>query len=417
MHSLKGKKILLIISGGIAAYKALELIRLLRGEGAGVRCILTEGGSHFVTALSVSALSEEKVYSDLWSLTDEAEMGHIRLSREADLIVVAPASADLIAKLTHGLANDLASTVLLAADKPILIAPAMNPQMWNNPATQSNIATLRARGVFQCGPEAGDMACGETGWGRMSEPAALLEAVKGQLGRKALSGMHALVTSGPTYEAIDPVRFIGNRSSGKQGHAIASALSEAGARVTLVSGPVALPDPAGVKTVYVESAREMLEACKQALPADIAVFAAAVGDWRPSVSKDRKIKKSNASSAPDITLTENPDILHTIATLKKERPRLVIGFAAETENLEKNVRAKLKKKGCDWIVANEVGPDESGQEKAFGRESNQVYLCTRSDFEHWPKASKREIALKLAERIAQEIGDHEQARKRRNKKS
>ncbi|MCB1591423.1 MAG: bifunctional phosphopantothenoylcysteine decarboxylase/phosphopantothenate--cysteine ligase CoaBC, partial [Alphaproteobacteria bacterium] len=334
-----------------------------------------------------------------------------------DLIVVAPASADLIAKLTHGLANDLASTVLLAADKPILIAPAMNPQMWNNPATQSNIATLRARGVFQCGPEAGDMACGETGWGRMSEPAALLEAIKAKLGRKALSGMHALVTSGPTYEAIDPVRFIGNRSSGKQGHAIASALSEAGARVTLVSGPVALPDPAGVKTVYVESAREMLEACKQALPADIAVFAAAVGDWRPSVSKDRKIKKSNASSAPDITLTENPDILHTIATLKKERPRLVIGFAAETENLEKNVRAKLKKKGCDWIVANEVGPDESGQEKAFGRESNQVYLCTRSDFEHWPKASKREIALKLAERIAQEIGDHEQARKRRNKKS
>lgn len=407
MGTLHGKQILLIVSGGIAAYKALELIRLLRGAGAGVRCVLTEGGAQFVTPLSLSALSENKVYTDLWSLTDEAEMGHIRLSREADLIVVAPASADLVAKMAHGFANDLASTVLLASDKPILIAPAMNPQMWNNPATQANIATLRARGVRQIGPNAGDMACGETGWGRMSEPAEILEAIEAALGPKRLAGLKALVTSGPTFEAIDPVRFIGNRSSGKQGHAIAAALQEAGAIVTLITGPVALPDPAGVKTVHIESAAEMLAACERALPADIAVFAAAVSDWRAAKPQGKKIKKSGGKAAPEISLTENPDILRTIAGLKKGRPRLVVGFAAETDDLEANAKAKLKSKGCDWIVANAVGPDAQGREKTFGAEENQVTLVTRSAVESWPKASKQAIADTLAERIAQEFGRHE----------
>lgn len=407
MGTLHGKQILLIVSGGIAAYKALELIRLLRGAGAAVRCILTEGGAHFVTPLSLSALSEHKVYTDLWSLTDEAEMGHIRLSREADLIVVAPASADLIAKMANGFANDLASTVLLASDKPVLIAPAMNPQMWNNPATQANIGTLRARGVRQIGPNAGDMACGETGWGRMSEPAEILDAIAAALGPKRLAGLKALVTSGPTFEAIDPVRFIGNRSSGKQGHAIAAALQEAGATVTLITGPVALPDPAGVKTVHIESAAEMLAACERALPADIAVFAAAVSDWRAAKPQTKKIKKSGAKAAPEISLTENPDILRTIAGLKKGRPKLVIGFAAETDDLEANAKAKLKSKSCDWIVANAVGPDAQGREKTFGAEENQVTLVTRSAIEPWPKASKRAIAATLAERIAQEFGRHE----------
>lgn len=413
MGTLEGKQILLIVSGGIAAYKALELIRLLRGTGAGVRCVLTEGGAHFVTPLSLSALSEDKVYTDLWSLTDEAEMGHIRLSREADLIAVAPASADLIAKMANGFANDLASTVLLASDKPILIAPAMNPQMWNHPATQANIATLRARGVRQAGPNAGDMACGETGWGRMSEPAEILEAIQACLGAKPLAGLKALVTSGPTFEAIDPVRFIGNRSSGKQGHAIAAALQEAGALVTLVTGPVALPDPAGVKTIHVESAAQMLEACEHALPAELAVFAAAVSDWQAAKPQTKKMKKSGAQAPPEIALSENPDILRTIAGLKRGRPTLVIGFAAETDDLEKNAKAKLKSKGCDWIVANAVGPDAQGHEKAFGADENQVTLVTRSAIENWPRASKRAVAAKLAERIAQEFGRHESSQKRR----
>ncbi len=413
MGILQGKQILLIVSGGIAAYKALELIRLLRSAGAEVRCVLTEGGAHFVTPLSLSALSEHKVYTDLWSLTDEAEMGHIRLSREADLIVVAPASADLIAKMANGFANDLASTVLLASDKPILIAPAMNPQMWNNPATQANNGVLRARGVRQIGPNAGDMACGETGWGRMSEPAEILEAIEAALGPKKLAGLKALVTSGPTFEAIDPVRFIGNRSSGKQGHAIAAALQEAGAIVTLITGPVALPDPAGVKTVHIESAAEMLAACEKALPADIAVFAAAVSDWRAAKPQTKKIKKSGGKTAPEINLTENPDILRSIAGLKKGRPRLVIGFAAETDDLEKNAKAKLKSKGCDWIVANAVGPDAQGREKAFGADENHVTLFTRSASEEWPRASKQAIAAKLVERITQEFGRHDTSQKRR----
>lgn len=414
-NNLVGKRILLIISGGIAAYKALELIRLIRSAGADVRCILTEGGAKFVTPLSVSALSGEKVYSDLWSLTDEAEMGHIRLSREADLIVVAPASADLIAKMSNGMANDLASTVLLASDKPVLIAPAMNPQMWNHPATQTNVATLRGRGVRQVGPNAGDMACGESGWGRMSEPGEIMDAIARCFASKPLSGFHALVTSGPTFEAIDPVRFIGNRSSGKQGHAIAGALFEAGAHVTLVSGPVALPNPPGIKTVHVESATEMMEACKRSLPADIAVFAAAVCDWRPVSAKKGKIKKDKTKAAPEISLTENPDILRTVANLKGgRRPCLVIGFAAETENLENHAKAKLKSKGCDWILGNSVGPDESGREKAFGAETNQVYLFTRTGVsELWEKAGKDMIARRLAERIVQELITDEPTKKRR----
>lgn len=394
MTVLKNKSILLIISGGIAAYKALELIRLLKKDGAEVRCILTQGGAQFVTPLSVASLSENPVYSDLWSLKDETEMGHIRLSREADLIVVAPASANMIAKMAYGLADDLASTTLLASDKPVVIVPAMNQQMWAHAATQENITTLKRRGVLQIGPGAGEMACGETGLGRMAEPEEILQQIKTILvSKKNLKGFKALVTSGPTYEPLDPVRFIGNRSSGKQGHAIAAALAQAGAVVTLISGPTSLPAPANVKIANVETAAQMLKACETALPVDIAVFAAAVADWMPAKTQTQKIKKRGDVSPPDIKLKENPDILKTISAHKK-RPKLVIGFAAETENLIQNAKAKLKSKGCDWILANDVS------EGSFGADENHVHLVTGSGSEDWKKQTKNDVAYTLAQRIA-----------------
>ncbi|MBK9585230.1 MAG: bifunctional phosphopantothenoylcysteine decarboxylase/phosphopantothenate--cysteine ligase CoaBC [Alphaproteobacteria bacterium] len=403
MKLLDGKNILLIISGGIAAYKALELIRLLRRSGVEVRCILTAGGAQFITPLSVSSLTGQKTYTDLWSLSDETEMGHIRLSREADLIVIAPASADLMAKMSHGLANDLATTTLLASNKPVLIAPAMNPEMWSHAATQANIQVLRERGSLFIGPEAGDMACGEIGVGRMSEPSHILEAVESFFEPKALAGYRAVVTSGPTFEPLDPVRFLGNRSSGKQGHAIAQALAEAGASVTLVCGPVHLPNPQGVRCLHVETAAEMLKACETSLPADIFIGAAAVSDWRPAQQSSQKIKKISSSKPKAVQLTENPDILKTIATKKRNRPKLVIGFAAETENLEKNARAKLKSKGCDWILANRVGPDGSGKEKTFGSPLNKIVFVSSSGIKEWPLADKKSVAVKLVRLIEDEF--------------
>lgn len=400
MQSLENKNILLVISGGIAAYKSLELIRLIKRAGGNVRCILTKGGAEFVTPLSVSSLSGTETYTELFSLKDETEMGHIRLTREADLVVVAPASANLIAKLAQGRADDLASTALLASDKPILFAPAMNPEMWDNPATQANIKTLRERGLVQVGPASGDMACGETGSGRMIEVEDILKSVMASFHDQPLRGLKAIVTSGPTYEPIDPVRFIGNRSSGKQGHAIAQALYEAGADVTLITGPVTLPDPAGVKTIHVESAREMLAASESALPVDIFVAAAAVSDWRAAETSNQKIKKSG--KAPALKLVENPDILQTIAT-GKNRPALVIGFAAETENLVQNAKEKLKKKKCDWILANDVSKD------AFGAEENQITLITANQETLWPRAGKRHIARKLAAEIAKFCNRGEQS--------
>jgi phosphopantothenoylcysteine decarboxylase/phosphopantothenate--cysteine ligase len=396
---LAGKRILLVISGGIAAYKSLELIRRLRERGATVRAILTRGGAEFVTPLSVAALSENKVYQDLFSLTDENEMGHIRLSREADLVVVAPASADLIAKMAQGLADDLATTALLATDKPVLMAPAMNTMMWSHRATQANVATLKARGIRQIGPEAGDLACGEVGSGRMAEPMEILAAIEAYFGTQApLSGRRAIVTSGPTFEAIDPVRFIGNRSSGKQGHAIAAALARRGATTVLVSGPTGEPDPAGVEVHHIESAEQMLAACRAALPADIAVCAAAVADWRPAKTAERKIKKAASDPAP-IALLRNPDILATLAAAGNERPRLVVGFAAETEDLIANARKKLAAKGCDLIVANDVSP-ASG---TFGGSENTVHLVAKDGVESWPRLSKQDVAERLADTIVKQL--------------
>ena len=401
---LAGKRILLIIGGGIAAYKCLELIRRLKDRGVTVRCVLTRAGAEFVTPLSVSALSVEKVYGELFSLTDEAEMGHIRLSREADLVVVAPSTADLMAKAAQGHADDLASTVLLATDKPVLFAPAMNPQMWGHPATRRNVAQLLADGARMVGPGSGDMACGEVGSGRLAEPPAIIEAIAAALRPPAaleLRGRHALVTSGPTREAIDPVRAIINHSSGRQGHAIAQALAEAGARVTLVTGPVGLADPAGVEVVHVESAREMLAACTTALPADIAVCAAAVADWRPEQAADQKLKK-RGGEPPVIRLVENPDILRTLSTQGPQRPRLVVGFAAETEHLVEHATAKLRNKGCDWIVANDVSPGTG----TFGGERNEVVLITREGApEAWPAASKLEVGRRLVARIGRRFAD------------
>jgi phosphopantothenoylcysteine decarboxylase/phosphopantothenate--cysteine ligase len=387
---------LLIISGGIAAYKSLELIRLLRKDGANVRCILTSGGEKFVTPLSVSALSENPVYTDLWSLKDESEMGHIRLSREADLIVIAPASANMLARMAQGLADDLASTTLLAANKPILAAPAMNQMMWSNPATQANVHTLRGRGIHFIGPESGDMACGETGAGRMSEAIAIFAAINAHFGAaQPLKGKRALVTSGPTYEPLDPVRFLGNRSSGKQGHAVAAALRDAGAEVTLVSGPVSLPDPKGVRTVHVETAQQMFDACIAALPADIAVCSAAVSDWAPAQVSAGKMKKSKDRNPPEINLRENPDILGTIAQTGPGRPALVVGFAAETGDLIEEAKGKRARKGCDWVVANDV----SGN-KVFGSDMNTVHVVSATGVESWPEAGKDEVARRLVERIA-----------------
>ncbi len=393
---LDGKRILLIVAGGIAAYKTLELTRRLVERGASVRCVLTAAGAEFVTPLSLAALSGDRVYQDLFSLTDEHEMGHIRLSRDADLLVVAPATADILARMAGGLAGDLATTLLLATDKDVLAAPAMNVRMWEHAATRANIAVLRERGVGIIGPDEGPMACGEHGPGRMAEPAAIVAAIEARFaGRRRLDGRAALVTSGPTWEAIDPVRFIGNRSSGKQGHAIAAALARAGARTRLVTGPTGEPDPAGVEIVRVESAREMLEACRAAVPADVAVFAAAVADWRPARQTDRKIKKS--AGAPNaVELVENPDVLASIAAPGNARPALVVGFAAETENVAENARRKRAAKGCDWILANDVAPGSG----TFGGDQNTIRLVSADGIEDWPTLSKSAVAERLASRIA-----------------
>jgi phosphopantothenoylcysteine decarboxylase/phosphopantothenate--cysteine ligase len=397
-------KILLIVSGGIAAYKALELVRLLRKAGHGVTCVLTKGGAEFVTPLSLQALSEAHVYTDLWSLTDESEMGHIQLSRAADLVVVAPATANILAAMAAGLAHDLATTLLLATDKPVLVAPAMNVRMWQHAATVANVATLARRGVRFVGPDEGAMACNEFGPGRLAEPPAILAAIEAALTPRLpvaglLAGRHALVTSGPTHEPIDPVRYIANRSSGRQGHAIAVALAALGARVTLVSGPVALPDPPGIVVHHVETAVEMLGACQAALPADIAVCAAAVADWHVAAS-DHKLKKQLGAPPPALTLTPNPDILATLSAAGKRRPALVVGFAAETDDLLANAAAKRLRKGCDWIVANDVRPSTG----IMAGESNQVHLVTADGIEDWPKMPKTEVAARIAARIAAALG-------------
>ena len=394
------KRVLLIVGGGIAAYKALELTRLLRKAGVGVRPVLTAAGAQFVTPLSLSALAEDKVYSELFSLTDEAEMGHIELSRSADLVVVAPATADLMAKAAHGLAGDLAATTLLATDKPVLMAPAMNVRMWEHPATKRNLATLKADGVAFVGPDEGAMACGEFGFGRMAEPQAIFEAILGMLAGPAarpLAGKRAIVTAGPTAEPIDPVRYLSNRSSGKQGYEIARALAKLGCEVTLVSGPTALPAPTGVTRVNVETAREMLAACQAALPADLAVCVAAVADWRPAQEGAVKIKKTG-EGPPPIALVENPDILATLSKAGPERPRLVVGFAAETNDVEAYAQAKLAKKGCDWIVANDVSVAGT-----MGGDDNAVSIVTTGGVERWDRTAKSEVAAKLAERMAQEL--------------
>ena len=396
--TIAGKRVLLIVAGGIAAYKALALIRLLRGAGCGVTCVLTRAGAQFVTPLSLQALSESKVYTDIFSLTDESEMGHIQLSRAADLLVVVPATADLLAKMAAGLADDLASTVLLATDKKVLVAPAMNVRMWQHPATAANMATLAARGVAMVGPEEGAMACNEFGPGRLAEPPAILAAIARLLAPapQPLAGTHALVTSGPTHEPIDPVRYLANRSSGKQGHAIAAALASLGARVTLVSGPVAIADPPGVRVVRVETAAAMLAACQAALPATVAVCAAAVADWRMANPAAGKIKKVPGAAPPVLELVPNPDILATLCAPGPARPRLVIGFAAETAELRANAEAKRARKGCDWIVANDISP-ETG---IMGGDDNAVHLITAEGTEDWPRLPKPEVAARLAARIA-----------------
>lgn len=388
------------MSGGIAAYKSLELIRRLRERGASVRCILTRNAQNFVTPLAVQTLSGDKVFGDTFSLTDEHEIGHITLARDCDLVVVAPATANLIAKMATGLADDLASTALLVTDQPILVAPAMNFRMWDHPATQGNLETLKKRGVRTIGPNSGMLAEGESGMGRMAEPAEILAAVEGMLANGPLKGVRALVTSGPTYEPIDPVRFIGNRSSGKQGHAIAAALARLGAEVTLVSGPVKLADPAGVTTIHVETAREMLGACLGRLPVDVAVCAAAVADWTVSNATKEKRKKEPGAPPPAIELAPNPDILATLSEGGVARPRLVVGFAAETEKVLEHAAAKLARKGCDWIVANDVSPATG----TFGGDFNTVHLITRAGAEPWPRASKTDVAERLAWRIVDALG-------------
>ncbi|MCB5174923.1 MULTISPECIES: bifunctional phosphopantothenoylcysteine decarboxylase/phosphopantothenate--cysteine ligase CoaBC [Microvirga] len=393
--ALSGKRILLVIGGGIAAYKSLDLIRRLRERGASVRCIMTAGAQEFVTPLAASAISGQRTHTDLFDREDEADIGHIRLARDADAVIVAPATANLMAKMAGGHADDLASTVLLATTLPILIAPAMNVRMWLHPATQRNLATLRADGVHVTGPNEGAMAEAEFGPGRMSEPLEIVAAVERLLAPSGpLAGKHVLVTSGPTHEPIDPVRYIANRSSGKQGHAIARAAAEAGARVTLVSGPVDLPDPAGVTTLHVESAREMLAAVEQALPADIGIFAAAVADWRVANAGEQKIKK-NGGALPELSLTENPDILATISRRNEGRPPLMVGFAAETEHVIEHAKQKLAKKGCDLIVANDV----SAATGVMGGDRNTVHLVTASDVETWPTLSKADVARRLVERL------------------
>ncbi len=395
---LAGKRVLLIIGGGIAAYKSLLLIRLLRGAGVAVTPVLTAAGAQFVTPLSVSALAGEKVYSNLFDLTDEAELGHIQLSRVADLIVVAPATADLMAKMAGGRADDLASTLLLATDTPVLVAPAMNVRMWDHPATQRNIAQLRADGVRFVGPDEGEMACGEFGPGRLAEPEAIFAAVSSVLAGGPLVGRHVLVTSGPTHEQIDPVRFIANRSSGAQGAAIAAALRDLGASVTFVTGPATVPPPEGVVVVRVETAVQMLAAVEAALPADAAVFAAAVADWRVANASGQKMKKDGSGQAPGLQFVENPDILATVSRAVG-RPALVVGFAAETEDVVAHATAKRLRKGCDWIVANDVSPGTG----IMGGSENAVTLITAEGAEVWPRLPKDEVARRLAARMAEAL--------------
>jgi phosphopantothenoylcysteine decarboxylase/phosphopantothenate--cysteine ligase len=412
---VQGKRIVLIVGGGIAAYKSLELVRRLKERGAQVRAILTSAGAEFVTPLSLSVLTEEKAFTDLFDLKDEAEIGHIRLSREADLIVVAPATADLIAKMAHGLASDLATAVLLATDKKVLVAPAMNVRMWQHAATKRNVATLRDDGIAFVGPEEGEMACGEFGPGRMAQPAEIIDAIAGLLGTSrpeasladvpkarpisALTGRRVLITSGPTHEPLDPVRYIANRSSGKQGHALAKAAAVLGAEVILVSGPVALPDPEGVTVIKVETAHEMLAAVQGALPADIAICAAAVADWRATDEAPHKLKKQNQGSETTLKLVQNPDILATLAKQGDKRPRLVIGFAAETQDLIANATAKRRSKGADWIVANDVWPGTG----AMGGDRTEIHLVTPSGVEDWPPMSKDEMAARLLTRAAEAL--------------
>ena len=392
---LDAKRILLIVGGGIAAYKSLDLIRRLRERGAAVRCILTMGAQQFITPLAAAGISGQRAHTDLFDREDEADIGHIRLARDADAIVVAPATANLLAKMAGGHADDLASTVLLATTLPILIAPAMNVRMWLHPATRRNLETLRSDGVHVVGPNEGAMAEAESGPGRMSEPLEIVSALEALLASEgALVGKRVLVTSGPTYESIDPVRYIANRSSGKQGHAIALAAAQAGADVTLVSGPVTLPDPPGVRTVHVESAREMLAAVEAALPADIGIFAAAVGDWRVDRAADQKMKK-DGGALPALKLVENPDILATVAR-RELRPSLVVGFAAETENVVANAQAKLTRKGCDLIVANDVSPGTD----VMGGERNTVHLVSPGGVETWPTLSKDDVARRLVSHLA-----------------
>jgi len=396
---LNGKRILLIIGGGIAAFKALELIRLIRKAGGAVTPVLTQAGQEFVTPLSASALAAEKVYTDLFDLTDEAEMGHIELSRSADLVVVVPATADLIAKMAHGHANDLATTLLMATDTPVLMAPAMNVRMWLHPANQRNVAMLEADGIARVGPDEGDMACGEFGPGRLAEPEVILDAIAARLGNGPLTGKHVIVTSGPTHEPIDPVRYIANRSSGAQGSAIASALLRLGAKVSFVTGPADAAMPQGAEIIPVQTADQMLEAVTDALPADAAIFAAAVADWRMENAPDSKIKKTKSGKPPALKLTENPDILATIAKKRKDRPQLVVGFAAETDDVIANATAKRKRKRCDWIVANDVSP-ETG---IMGGDENAVTVIDATGAETWPRASKTDVARRLADRVAQAL--------------
>ena len=405
---LNGKNILLAITGGIAAYKTPDLVRALKKEGADVTCVLSQGGAKFVSELALQSVSANRVYGDLFSLTDEHEMGHIRLARDCDLIIVAPATANTLAKMAHGEASNLVTTLLLATTKPILLAPAMNWAMWENPATKENVNTLSGRGMHMVGPAHGELACGEEGVGRMAEIEDILSAAESVLVSSGpLNGVEAIVTSGPTHEPIDPVRYIANRSSGKQGHAIAAALAGLGANVTLISGPTNIDAPEGVKLINVTTADEMMNAVNNSGRADIFVAAAAVSDWRMADREKQKIKKQNPGMVPELKLTENPDILKTVATIgisggisgglaNSPRPALVIGFAAETENLIENARRKLAAKGCDWILANDV----SDKTDTFGGDNNQVHLVTRSGVEEWPRMNKRELAKKLAGRIA-----------------
>ncbi len=401
---MQAHRVLLIIGGGIAAYKTPDLVRALRKDGFQVRCLLTAAAEQFVSPLSLASVSGDKVYENLFDMTDEAEMGHIQLSRDADIVLVAPATADLIAKMAQGTANDLASTALLATDKPVYIAPAMNVRMWHHAATQRNITQLKSDGITLIGPEEGDMACGEYGLGRMAEPAQIAAAIKASIDMAqnlgGLAGRHILVTAGPTHEPIDPVRYIANRSSGKQGYAIAEALANAGANVTLISGPTQLSAPRGVNTIAVETAQEMMQAVEASLPADAAIMCAAVADWRVADASEQKIKKEKGVDGATLSLVENPDILAWLCQEAKQRPPLVVGFAAETENVVAHATAKRVRKQCDWLIANDVSPNS----EVMGGDFNTVHLMTAEGHEDWVRMSKAEVAVALAQRISETLG-------------